>query len=65
MNSSIHNDILLRERRINSLNKDIIEITRIFSKEGQSQNAANFQRRINEKKELVNILIKQNTLNKK
>jgi hypothetical protein len=62
---NMNNEKVLREKRINSLQRDITEITRISAKENQPQNQANFQRRINEKQELVNILIRQNNSNSK
>jgi Txe/YoeB family toxin of Txe-Axe toxin-antitoxin module len=61
---NMNTEKILREKRINSLQRDITEITRINAKL-PSQNQANFQRRINEKQELVNILIRQNNSNSK
>ncbi len=63
--SSLNEQKIFREKRINSLQRDISEITRLSSKENEPQNQANFKRRINEKQELVNILIKQNNSNQK
>ena len=65
MTLTLNEQKLLREKRISSLQKDIIEITRIHSKGNHKPNQANFQRRINEKQELVNILTRQNSANTK
>jgi hypothetical protein len=65
MNSTLNEQKILREKRINSLQKDIFEITRISAKQDQTQDKTSFQRRINEKQEILNILTRQNNANKK
>ncbi|MDD4251344.1 MAG: hypothetical protein PHX27_04100 [Candidatus ainarchaeum sp.] len=65
MSNTLNEQKILREKRISSLQKDIIEITRIHAKTNLPENQSEFERRIHEKRELVNILLKQSLSNQK